>query len=194
MAIRLEDAGVDATHAQQVGDESIEAVDLIAHRGQELDTRLGVVRHVVAEVGGDRADRRERRPQIVGHGAQQRRALHVDLFEFLGAGRLARELRTLVAQLFDLLVEGADTLRSFGHLGATAHQTTHELSDEKRDRKERGQFGASVDVGDIERSVRADETEVEGQRGGERSGDRSRRTADDRRADHDDHQNQGHGC
>ena len=87
LALGRERAGLDPAQAEQVGDEAVEAIDLVAHGGEQLDAGDVVVLDAVAQVGGDGPDRRERRAQVVGHRAQQRAALVVERLELLGAGR-----------------------------------------------------------------------------------------------------------
>ena len=107
LALGRERPGLDAAEAEQVGDEAVEPVHLVAHRGEQLDAGDVVVLDAVAQVGGDGADRRERRAEVVGHGAQQRAALAVERLELLGAGGAPREVAALVVELRDALVERA---------------------------------------------------------------------------------------
>jgi hypothetical protein len=87
LAVGVEGAGFDPAQGEQVVDEAVEAVDLVAHHGEQLGARLVVVGDPVAQIRGHGSDRRQRRAQVVGHGAQERAALVVDPSEVVGAHR-----------------------------------------------------------------------------------------------------------
>ena len=113
LTVRLEHPGVDSAHAEQVGHEAIEAVHLVAHCGEQLDASFRVVGNVVAKVRGDRANRCQGRAKVVGDRAKQGGALHVESLEFFGTSGLPGEVRPFMMELFDPLVERADSLRDF---------------------------------------------------------------------------------
>ena len=60
LPVRVECPGFDAAQAEEVVDEPVEPVDLVAHHREELRPRLLVVRDPVTEVGGHRSDRGQR--------------------------------------------------------------------------------------------------------------------------------------
>ena len=56
LAVGLERSGFDAAHAQQVGDEAVETLGLVASELEQLVAGALVVGGAVAQVGRDRAD------------------------------------------------------------------------------------------------------------------------------------------
>ena len=193
LALGLERAGLDAAEAQQVRDEPVEAVDLVADRRQQLGSGRVVVDHAVAEVGGHRADRREWSAEVVGHGAQQRGALQVELLELFGSRRLAGELQLFAVRDFELLVECAHLLCLFADLFASTCEPRHELTDDECDDCERRELHCIFELVDLEGPVRLDVREVQRNRRDDRSRDRGPRAPDHCGDHHDEHQEQ-RGC
>ena len=75
VALRIDRAGLDPRHVEQVGDEARQPVALLLDRGEQVGAAGRL--HLVAELAqaGDRAgDRRQRRLQIVRDRRQKRRA------------------------------------------------------------------------------------------------------------------------
>ncbi len=188
-----ERAGLDPAEAEQVGDEPVEAVDLVAHRRQELVSRRGVVLDTVAQIGDDGAHGRQGRAQVVGDRPQQRGPLTVERLELLGPGGPARELRAFTLELGHVLVELAHLALRDAHLAPAVHDPRDEPTDEHRDHHERDELDDLVGVADRERAVRLDVTEVEGDRRRDRGDDRGRSATHDGRADHDHDEQQRDG-
>ena len=87
LAVRLERAGLDATHAQQVGDEAVEPLRLVA---DELEHPPGgglVVGLAARQLGGGGADHRQRRAEVVRDRPEEGTALVLDTVERLDAAR-----------------------------------------------------------------------------------------------------------
>ncbi len=70
----LEVAGLDARHVQQVPEEPVQPVALFVDGGPELVPRLRAETVLADEAAGGAVDHRQRRAQVVGHGAEQRAA------------------------------------------------------------------------------------------------------------------------
>ena len=68
-------AGLEPAHVQQVADEGVQAVGFVLDRCEELGDVLVTPLDVrLAQAGHRRLDRRERGPEVMGHGLQQRGA------------------------------------------------------------------------------------------------------------------------
>ena len=89
---RFDDAGLEPAHVEQVPDERVQAIGLVLDRVEELrDVLVAPLDVGLAQARHRRLDRRERRPQVVGHGLQQRGAQLVRLAERRRGCRLRAE-------------------------------------------------------------------------------------------------------
>ena len=113
---RLQRAGLEPGHVEQVADEAVQPLGLVLRRLQQLGPRLRVQRRIVAAQAGDGAeDRGQRRAQVVADRGQQRRAQplglrqHADLVDILGQPHPLDRHRRLVDQRVEqALVVGAE--------------------------------------------------------------------------------------
>ena len=138
----------------------------------------------------DGPHRRERRAQVVGDRAEQRRALAVECLELLRTRGLACELGPLALQLDHVLVELAYLALSDGSPGSrrwTMPETSRPTSDRHHDERDelnapcRHRRSSSVPYGSMKPRLRVSAAASRGD-------DRRRCAADDGRADDDHHE------
>ena len=90
--VRPELPGLDPAHVEEVGDEPVEPLGLAVDGAGDLPALVGRPLDVgVHEHARGRPDGRERRPQVMGDGVEQRRLDRLAAPRDLGGGRLAAE-------------------------------------------------------------------------------------------------------
>ena len=87
VAAGLQSAGLEPGHVEQVAHQAVEPLGLVEDRRCELARLRGRRRGVLAQRAGCAGDRRERRAQVMGDGAQERAA---QLLRLGGDARLLR--------------------------------------------------------------------------------------------------------
>ena len=83
LAVGGQGPGLDAAEAEQVGDNAVQALGLVADGLEQLGPRLVVVGGAVTQVAGDRPDAGQRCPQVVGDRAEEGGTLLVHSLEHL---------------------------------------------------------------------------------------------------------------
>ena len=112
----LERAGLEARHLQEILDEAIQPVGLLAHRLEQLLARSRVdLRSILQHGRGGARDRRQGRPQIVRDRAEQRVAEALGLDAHLRLLRLVGQMRALDGER-GLVGEGLELVELIGRV------------------------------------------------------------------------------
>ena len=161
LALRSKGVRLDPAEAEQVGHQPIESLGLIGDHREQVSPGQLVIRRTVAQVGDDRTDHGERRPQVVRDRSQHGVALLAGASEVISLGGPLGELLAFAGHGLKPLGEIAQMVLALLGVEPSVPLRRHQHSDRSRDGEERAQGHPVLDGEDGQRAIGPEEGEIE---------------------------------